>query len=216
MMKRNHLTAAALSIGILTFAGLIVYAGETNKVSPELRKQFIDSFKRTSLSTAPEDAMMLRILVESSGAKRGVEVGTAAGFGAMNMGIAFERTGGHLWTHDINPAAIKESQANLKKVGLENVVTCVEGDALQTLQNVEGPIDFVFIDALKRDYFKYLKILEPKLKVGAVVVADNVIVSARDMKDYLDYVQNSPNYDTVIIRASLEKKDGMAISYKIK
>jgi predicted O-methyltransferase YrrM len=215
-MKRNHLTAAALSIGILTFAGLIVYAGESNKMSPEFRKQFIDSFKRTSLSTAPEDAMMLRILVESREAKRGVEVGTASGFGAMNMGIAFERTGGHLWTHDINPAAVKEAQENLKKVGLENVVTCVEGDALQTLGNVEGPIDFVFIDALKKDYFKYFKILEPKLKVGAVVVADNVIVSARDMKDYLDYVQNSPNYDTVIIRASLEKKDGMSISYKIK
>jgi caffeoyl-CoA O-methyltransferase len=215
-MKRNHLTAAALSIGVLTFAGLIVYAGEANKVSPEFRKQFIDSYKRTSLNTTPEDAMMLRILVESSGAKRGVEVGTASGFGAINMGIAFERTGGHLWTHDINPAAIKESQENLKKVGLEKVVTCVEGDALKTLGNVEGPIDFVFIDALKKDYFKYFKILEPKLKVGAVIVADNVIVSAKDMKDFLDYMQTSPNYDTVIIRCSLEKKDGMSVSYKIK
>jgi caffeoyl-CoA O-methyltransferase len=214
-MKRRPLTIA-LCIPVLAFAGLIVYAGESNKMSPEFRKQFIDSFHRTSLNTAPEDAMMLRILVESSGAKRGVEVGAASGFGAINMGIAFERTGGHLWTHDINPKAVQETQENLKKVGLENVVTCVEGDALQTLQNVEGPIDFVFIDALKRDYFKYLKILEPKLKAGAIVVADNVIVSARDMKDYLDYMQRSPNYDTVIIRASLEKKDGMSISYKIK
>jgi predicted O-methyltransferase YrrM len=215
-MKRKHLTAAALSIGVLTFAGLIVYAGETNKVSPEFRKQFLDSFKRTSLNTTPEDAMMLRILVESSRAKRGVEVGTASGFGAINMGIAFERTGGHLWTHDINPAAIKDTQENLKKVGLDKVVTCVEGDALQTLQKIEGPVDFVFIDALKKDYLKYFKILEPKLAPNAVVVADNVIVSARDMKDYLDFVQNSPDYDTVIIRCSLEKKDGMSISYKIK
>ncbi len=214
-MKRHHLKAAALVVA-LAGAGLIVYAGESNKMSPEFRKQFLDNFHRTSLNTAPEDAMMLRILVESSGAKRGVEVGTASGYGALNMGIAFERTGGHLWTHDINPKAIQETQENLKKVGLENAVTCVEGDALQTLQKIEGPVDFVFVDALKRDYFKYLKILEPKLKVGAVVVADNVIVSAREMKDYLDYVQNSPNYDTVIIRCSLEKKDGMSVSYKIK
>ncbi len=214
-MKRRHLTVA-LCLPVLAFAGLIVYAGESNKMSPDFRKQFIDSFHRTSLNTAPEDAMMLRILVEGSGAKRGVEVGTASGFGAINMGIAFERTGGHLWTHDINPKAVQETQANLKKVGLENVVTCVEGDALQTLQKVEGPIDFVFIDALKKDYFKYLKILELKLKVGAIIVADNVIVSAREMKDYLDFVQTSPDYDTVIIRASLEKKDGMSISYKIK
>ncbi len=214
-MNRSRLIVA-LCIPVLAFAGLIVYAGESNKMSPEFRKQFLESFHRTSLNTTPEDAMMLRILVESSGAKRGVEVGTASGFGAINMGIAFERTGGHLWTHDINPKAVQETQENLKKVGLENVVTCVEGDALQTLGKVEGPIDFVFIDALKRDYFKYFKILEPKLKVGAIVVADNVIVSARDMKDYLDYMQTSPNYDTVIIRASLEKKDGLSISYKIK
>jgi caffeoyl-CoA O-methyltransferase len=215
-MNRKHLAAVALCTIVLAFAGLIVYAGEANKVSPESRKQFLDGFKRTSLNTTPEDAMMLRILVESSGAKRGVEIGTASGFGAINMGIAFERTGGHLWTHDINPAAIKETQENLKKVGLESVVTCVEGDALKTLGNVQGPIDFVFIDALKPDYFKYFNILEPKLKVGAVVVADNVIVSAKAMKDYLDFVQTSPSYDTVIIRCSLEKKDGMSISYKIK
>lgn len=215
-MKRSHMTFAALGITVLTFAGLMVYAGEGNKVSPESRKQFLESFHRTGLNTTPEDAMMLRILVESAGCKRGVEVGTASGFGALNMGISFERTGGHLWTHDINPAAVKETRENLKKVGLENVVTCVEGDALQTLQKIEGPIDFVFIDALKKDYFKYFKILEPKLKVGAVVVADNVIVSAHEMKDYLDFVQTSPNYDTVIIRCSLEKKDGMSVSYKIK
>ena len=79
-----------------------------------------------------------------------------------------------------------------------------------------GPIDFVFIDAVKQDYFKYLKLIEPKLSPGAVVVADNVIQSARAMKDYLDYVQTSPDYDTVIIRSSMEKNDGMAISYRIR
>jgi hypothetical protein len=114
-----------------------------------------------------------------------------------------------IWGHFSSFAAIEGATPQVS-------YSCVEGDALKTLGNVEGPIDFVFIDALKRDYFKYLKILEPKLKPGAIVVADNVIVSAREMKDYLDYVQNSPNYDTVIIRASLEKKDGMSISYKIK
>jgi predicted O-methyltransferase YrrM len=215
-MKRSHLIAAVLCTFVLACAGLVVYAGESNKMSPEFRKQFIDGFQRTSLNTTPGDAMMLRILVESSGAKRGVEVGTASGFGAINMGIAFERTGGHLWTFDINPKAVQETRENLKKVGLENVVTCVEGDALKTLPEVEGPIDFVFIDAVKQDYLKYLKILEPKLNPGAVVVADNVIKSARAMRDYLDYVQSSPDYDTVLIRASMEKDDGMTISYKIR
>ena len=215
-MKNRRFAAVILCSVAVPFAALCVYAGEKDKMSPEFRKQFLENFHRTSLSTAPGDAMMLRILVESSGAKRGVEVGSAAGFGAINMGIAFERTGGHLWTHDINPAAVKETRENVAKVGLENVVTVVEGDALKTLPNIEGPVDFVFIDALKRDYLKYLKILEPKLKVGAVIVADNVIQSAREMRDFLDYVQTSPDYDTVTIRASMEKNDGMTVSYKIK
>jgi len=215
-MKHRHVVVAALCVAVFSLAALCVYAGESNKMSPEFRKQFIDSFQRTSLNTAPGDAMMLRILVEASGAKRGVEVGAASGFGAVNMGIAFERTGGHLWTHEIDPRWVKETRENLTKVGLENVVTVVEGDALKTLPNMEGPIDFVFIDALKQDYLKYLRALEPKLSIGAVVVADNTIQSARAMKDYLDYVENSPDYDTVTIRASMEKNDGMTISYKIR
>jgi len=215
-MKNRRFVAVILCITVVSFAGIMVYAADQNKTSPEFRKQFIDNFQRTSLNTTPGDAMMLRILVESSGAKRGVEVGAASGYGAINMGVAFERTGGHLWTHEIDPKWVKQTRENLEKVGLENVVTVVEGDALKTLPNLEGPIDFVFIDALKQDYFKYFKILEPKLTKGAVVVADNVIQSARAMKDFLDYVQTSPDYDTVIIRASMEKNDGMSISYKIK
>jgi len=208
------IAAACLCIA---FAGVIMaYAAEQDKTSKEFRDQFVKNFQRTGLNTTPGDAMMLRILVESSGAKRGVEVGSASGFGAINMGIAFERTGGHLYTLDIDPGMVAKTRANLEKVGLENVVTCIQGDALKTLPELEGEFDFVFIDALKQDYFKYFKLIEPKLKKGAVVVGDNVIRSERAMKDFLDYMQNSPDYDTVIIRASMEKGDGMSISYKIK
>ena len=56
--------------------------------------------------------------------------------------------------------------------------------------------------------------MEPKMKAGSVIVADNVIKSERAMKDFLDYIQTSPDYDTVIIRASMEKGDGMSISFK--
>lgn len=182
----------------------------------EFREGFIRDFKRTGLNTTVEDAMMLRILVESSRAKRGVEVGSATGFGAINMGLAFERTGGHLYTLEIDPEMVKACRENVAKVGMEDVVTCIEGDALKTLAKLEGEFDFVFIDALKQDYMKYLKLIEPKLKKGAVVVGDNVIRHESAMKDFLEYIQKSPDYDTVIIQASLEKGDGMSISYKIR
>jgi len=215
-MKRHRLTAMIACIVVLTFACLVVCDTDQDKKSPEFRNQFVKDFPRTGLNTTPGDAMMLRILVESSGAKRGIEVGSASGFGAVNMGIAFERTGGHLTTLEIDPGMVRQCRENLQKVGLEETVTCIEGDALKTLPTIEGPIDFVFIDAAKSDYLQYFKLIEPKLPPGAVVVGDNVIRSARAMKDFLDYIQNSPNYDTTIIRASMEKNDGMSISYKIR
>jgi len=200
----------------LVFNVLLVHSREHEKISDEFREQFVKNFKRLSLNTTIGDAMMLRILVESARAKRGIEVGSANGFGAINMAIAFERTGGHLYTLEISPRMVKECRQNLRKIGLEKTVTCIEGDALKTLPQLQGQFDFVFIDAVKRDYFKYFKLIEPKLKPGAVIVADNVIRYAKPMQDFLDYIQQSPNYDTVIIRASMEKGDGLSVSYKIR
>ena len=215
-MKRYRHMVLVLCMAILAFNVLLAYSRGQDKTSDEFREQFVKDFKRLSLNTTMGDAMMLRILVESTRAKRGIEVGSANGFGAINMGIGFERTGGHLYTLEINPKMVKECRENLQKVGLEKTVTCIKGDALKTLPTLEGEFDFVFIDALKRDYFKYLKLIEPKLKPGAVIVADNVIRYANAMKDFLDYIQKSPNYDTVIIRASMEKGDGLSVSYKIR
>ncbi|HUS71909.1 MAG TPA: O-methyltransferase [Sedimentisphaerales bacterium] len=215
-MKLYRILILILCVGLIGFSALLAYSAEQNKTSSEFREEFIKSFQRSPLNTTAGDAMMLRILVESMRAKRGIEVGSANGFGAINMGIAFERTGGHLYTLEIDPGMVKECRENLRKVGLDKTVTCIEGDALETLPTLKGKFDFVFIDALKRDYLKYLKLIEPKLKPGAVVVADNVIRSAGGMKDFLDYIQKSPNYDTVIIQASMEKGDGISVSYKIK
>ena len=204
-----------LTLPLLT-GTLLLFSGEPANSNIEYRNQFIDEFQRTALNTTPGDAMMLRILIESRKATRGVEVGAADGYGAINMGIAFERTGGHLYSLEIDPKRVKAFRDNIRKVGLDKTVTCIEGDALKTLPTLDGEFDFVFIDAIKRDYLQYFQILEPKLKPGAVVVGDNVIKSERAMTDFLDYIKTSPDYDTVIIRASMEKGDGMSISYKIR
>jgi len=208
-----QLLAGVSSIFLILFPS---FTDEKTNDSTATRNDIIANFPRTGLNTTPEDAMMLRILVESRNAQRGIEVGSATGYGAIQMGTAFERTGGHLFTLEIAPEMVKTCREYVEKMGLEKSVTCIEGDALKTLPELEGEFDFVFIDAVKVDYFKYFQLIEPKLKPGAVIVADNVIISAKEMKDYLDYVQKSPDYDTVIIRASDEKKDGMAISYKIR
>jgi predicted O-methyltransferase YrrM len=215
-MKLCRQLILGLCVGLVGGGSILVYSAEQDKTSQEFRDQFIKNFKRTGMDTTPGDAMLLRVLVEGAKCKRGVEVGSNKGFGAINMGIAFERMGGHLFTLEIDPKMVKTCRANVEAVGLEKTVTCIEGDALKTLPTLEGEFDFVFIDALKRDYLKYLKLIEPKLKPGAVVVADNVIKSEKDMLDFLEYVKDGSRYDTATIRASMDKDDGMTVSYKIK
>lgn len=212
-MKRI-IILAGMAFGLATLGGFSVHAQQARKVSDEFRQEFIRNFNRIGLNTTPGDAIFLRVLVASAGCKRGIEVGSATGFGAINMGLAFERNGGQLFTLDIDAKMIQTTRDNVAKMGLEKTVTALEGDALKTLADLKGEFDFIFIDAHKPHYLKYLKAIEPKLKPGAIVVADNVIKSERQMKDYLDYVQTSPLYDTATIRASMEKNDGMTVSYK--
>jgi predicted O-methyltransferase YrrM len=214
-MKTRHLVLLLTTTLLLPLCQAPLRAADA-KMSDEARDQFLQNFKRIGLNTTPGDAMTLRILVGASKARRGVEVGTATGYGAMQMGIAFERNGGHLDTIDIDPRMVRIARENLQKIGLEKTVTVIEGDALKVLPTLEGEYDFVFLDALKRDYLKYFQAISPRLKKGALVVADNVIKSAREMQDFLDAMERNPDYEKVILRASLEKGDGMAIYFKAR
>ena len=215
-MRRDPVRSLALCVAALVAACPLACGGEATGVTPELRERFLARFRRSPLNTTPEDALLLRILVQARHARRGIEVGSASGYGALHMGIAFERTGGHLYTIEIDPRMVKVCRANIAKMGLEKTVTCVEGDALEVLPKLEGQFDFLFIDALKRDYLKYFNAVKAKLRPGAVIVADNTIRSAGAMRDFLDFMKNSPDYEMVTIRASDEKRDGMSICYKIR
>ncbi len=213
----------ALCLAILACSAARLAAQEPGAGNPHVtndldaaRKAFVEEFKRTGLNSAPGDAAMLRILVESSNAKRGVEVGTATGYGAILMGLGFERTGGKLITVDIDPKAVQTARANLEKMGLSSVVTCVEGNALEVLPKLEGEFDFVYLDAVKSDYLKYFKALEPKLTPGALVVADNVIRSAKSMTDFFEAMATDSNYLSTTIRSDDSKRDGMMVIYKLK
>jgi len=215
-MERLAVSLPAVCAAVGLAVSLSVYCAEPGRASDEFRERFLKDFKHITLDTTAGDAMLLRILAGSMKAQRGVEVGAARGFGAINMGIAFERTGGHLYTIDIDPEMVKACRENVAAVGLEKTVTVVEGDALKVLGGLEGEFDFVFLDAVKRDYLHYFKAIEPKLKPGAMVVADNAIQSAGAMKDFLDFMRASPDWEMVVVRASMEKNDGMAICHKIR
>lgn len=81
----------------------------------------------------------------------------------------------------------RATAANLRDAGLAAVAQVREGDALQTLADVEAPIDLVFLDGWKDLYLPVLELLRPKLRPGAVVVADNV--NLPDARAYARHVR---------------------------
>jgi len=210
-MQLSRLFRPAALCLLLTLA---MPAQTSDKTSDEFRARFLERLPGTALSSTHGDAMMLRVLIQNGNLKRGIEVGVALGYGAIHMGMAFERTKGTLTSIEIDPQRAETARQNIAKVGLEKTVSVVAGDALAVLPKLEGQYDFIYIDANKPDYLKYMKAIEPKLRKGAVIVADNVIVSARAMADFLEYMRTSPDYEAVTIRASDEKRDGMLIAYK--
>ena len=143
-------------------------------------------------------------------------MGSATGYGAVVMGLAFEKNGGHLTTIDIDSQMVATARSNVAKMKLEKTVTVVQGDALEVLPKLEGEYDFVYIDALKQDYLKYFQAMEPRLPAGAVIVADNVIRSAAAMQDFLQFIADNPKYHSTTIRASDLKNDGMLVIYKVE
>jgi predicted O-methyltransferase YrrM len=178
------------------------------------RSDFIKSFRRIGINTTPGDARFLRILVESSRSKNGLEIGTSTGYGAIVMGLGFERNKGHLTSIEIDAKVAATARANIRKMELLETVTIVKGVALKLIPKLDGFFDFVFIDALKEEYLGYLRAVEPKLKDRAIIVADNVIQFADQMRDFLDAVQSDASYQSVLVRASEDKHDGMLVMYR--
>jgi caffeoyl-CoA O-methyltransferase len=112
-----------------------------------------------NVSTA--DGRLLRQLTEAVNAKRVVELGTSTGESGLWFSMALRKTGGKLYTHDIDPGRIAVARENFKRAGVEDIVVIIEGDAHQTATKNTDPIDLLFIDAEKEGYDAYLKELLP-------------------------------------------------------
>jgi predicted O-methyltransferase YrrM len=77
---------------------------------------------------------------------------------------------------------------------------------------LQGQFDLVFIDAEKKEYIDYLRLVERKLHKGSVVVADNAGIFADQMRQYLDYVRSSGKYRSKYVPV---EEDGLEVSVKL-
>ncbi|MFQ6096796.1 MAG: O-methyltransferase [Armatimonadota bacterium] len=153
----------------------------------------------------------LRMLVEMTDSKSALEIGTANGYSAIWLGLGLEKTGGRLTTIEIVPEKADEARQNVKKAGLDDVVTCVTGDALKVIPRLKQTFDFVFIDAVKGDYWRYFELVRPRLRKGAVIAAHNAISARGAMGKYFDILESDPNLQTTVV--AIEPRDGIAVTY---
>jgi len=180
-------------------------------------EDYLEKFNRLDWCTAPGDALFLKLTIQATQSKRGLEIGTYRGHGAIYMAYGYRQTDGHLWTIEINPSIASEATQHFTAAGVSNRVTLLVGDALEFIPKIGTTFDFVFIDAKKEDYHLYFQAVEPYLEPGAVIIADNIISHKKEMKPLTDYLeQRKEEYEFTIIRTSDIKNDGVLFILKSK
>jgi len=140
----------------------------------------------------------LRLLAEALDAKRIVEIGTSTGESAVWFALALRKTGGTLMTHEIDHGRAELARANFKKAGVADLITIIEGDAHQTVQEHEDPIDILFLDADKQGYLDYIRKLLPLVRPGGLIVAHNMSVRQADPR-YVEFITADPNLETTFL-----------------
>lgn len=140
-----------------------------------------------------------------------VEFGTSFGISTLYLAAAVRDNGtGRVISTELNATKVAAAQRTFTDVGLDELITVLEGDALQTLTTLEGPVDFVLLDGWKDLCLPVLRLLEPRIAPGTLVVADDV--NLRSLQTYLDYVRESANgYHSV----TFPVEDGMEISCRL-
>jgi predicted O-methyltransferase YrrM len=169
-----------------------------------------DAYEQMYIPVSPEAGRLLYALVRASRPATVVEFGTSFGISTVYLAAAVRDNGtGRVVSTELSPAKVAQARANLAEAGLADQVTILEGDALETLADLPGPVGFVLLDGWKNLYLPVLRLLEPRLLAGALVLADDTISMAAEMPDYLAYVRD-PAHGYLSI--AFPESDGLEIS----
>jgi len=159
----------------------------------------------------PDKGKILAEAVRKVNPKHVLEVGTLIGYSAILIGKELDEKA-TITTIEIHASEAKVAEENVKRAGIPPKVEVIVGDALKVIPMLKDCYDAVFIDAGKSEYRQYLRLMEDKLHVGTVVVADNAGIFADQMRDYLYYVRNSGKYNSSFFQVG---EDGVEVSFKM-
>jgi predicted O-methyltransferase YrrM len=137
----------------------------------------------------------------SINAKTIVEFGTSFGISTIYLAAALQDSGeGAVISTELDPTKCKAAQINLEDAGVAQHAEVRQGDALQTLHDLAGPVDLVLLDAWKDLYLPILELIRPQLREGSVVLADNIFTFRKALRAYVEYMQSGENgfYSTTL------------------
>lgn len=139
------------------------------------------------LGVAPAEGRLLYMLARSSNAQKIIEFGASYGISTLYLGAAARDNGGVLITTEVHPEKCQATRALIVEAGLDDHVSLVEGDALETLKSDEGRVDMLFLDGWKGLYLPMLELIQPRLHPGGLVAADNVDHAAAN--PYVEFIR---------------------------
>jgi predicted O-methyltransferase YrrM len=149
-------------------------------------RDFYAQLKDYALPVSREAGRLLYMLARATRARTIVEFGTSFGLSTLHLAAALrDNGGGRLITSEFEPSKIARARANLAAGGLAGLVEIREGDALETLASgLPDTIDLLLLDGAKSLYIDVLRLVENRLRPGAVILADN----ADHCPEYLEHV----------------------------
>jgi len=153
--------------------------------------QVYQGYANNFLSVSPRFGRFLYMCARACKARRIVEFGSSMGISAIYMAAALrDMGGGRLIGTDLEPGKIARARANVDAAGLADFVEFRLGDARETLASGLGEVDMVMLDGAFTLYLPILKLLEPQLKRGALIIGENAFEEA---SGYIDYVRDPEN-----------------------
>lgn len=205
-----------------------VYGEFTDKQRGEILDLIEKEARETGVPIIREEMKnFLRVLLRIAAPKSILEIGTAVGFSSVLMADSTPLDV-KITTIENYDVRIPIARENFSRAGVSNRITLLEGDAAEVLKGLEGPYDFVFLDAAKGQYMQYLKEIKRMLPAGGILLTDNVMqegsiiesrfaVERRDrtiherMREFNYELTHSEEFQTSLIPIG----DGIALSVKL-
>ena len=162
------------------------------------------------LNLEPDTAQFLHILIRSTRRTHLLEIGTSNGYSTIWLAWAASTAGGRVISIDRDTHKQAQADANLRHVGLREMVELKYGDATEIVAELSGPFDCVFFDADRYSAPAQLSLLIPKLAPDVLLLADNVLSHPGEIAGYLRSLESLPQFERVILPVG----KGLSLAYR--